>query len=302
MQEKNMNTSQIRSAPDIGDDDPDPQLDDFQDYLWSDLMARRIGIGLMAEEFARATRAVYEEIYDAEAGDIAVRGRLVNAAIAMEQFVADETARLIADAGSFAEGETVELQAIGDQDQFNAAYPDARTKNGAPLPFTLQHVALGRAAAELTRRGAQVDAYRGDCHAELACRRQAVGLGKAMAAKLLGVRDKKYDRWENDARLAPSGAGGGASNRVPRGLIAELQAMDDFIATTAAALPVGNIGDTSVVYVIDDQEEFERVYPQARTHRDGTPYPRRVLFLAAARRASELARTGRQVRIAVADD
>jgi hypothetical protein len=53
--------------------------------------------------------------------------------------------------------------------------------------------------------------------------------------------------------------------------------------------------------MIDDQDAFERAYPQARTQRDGVVYPRRVHRVAAARRAHTLETAGGSVRIAVAD-
>ena len=44
-----------------------------------------------------------------------------------------------------------------------------------------------------------------------------------------------------------------------------------------------------------------RIYPRARTKRDGVVYPRRVHRVAAARRAHELEAAGGSARIAVAD-
>ena len=56
-----------------------------------------------------------------------------------------------------------------------------------------------------------------------------------------------------------------------------------------------------VVMLLDDQEQFETVYPKARTLRDGAPYPIRVHRVAAARRAQQLAAgAAGQSRIAVA--
>ena len=81
----------------------------------------------------------------------------------------------------------------------------------------------------------------------------------------------------------------------------ELQAIDDFITTSAGQLDVTEVADVSVVVMIDDQAEFERAYPQARTKRDGVVYPRRVHRVAAARRAHSLEAAGGSVRIAVAE-
>lgn len=119
-------------------------------------------------------------------------------------------------------------------------------------------------------------------------RRLAAGLLKNETLALLGVDKKHYDKWER-GQTAP-----------PAGLLAELQAVDDFINTTAAQLDVTDAGGVSVVIILDDQRQFEQAYPQARTLRDGVPYPTRVHRVAAARRARELAAAGGQSRIAVA--
>jgi hypothetical protein len=83
----------------------------------------------------------------------------------------------------------------------------------------------------------------------------------------------------------------------PAGLVAELQAIDDFITTTASQLDVTEVAGVSVVMMIDDQAELERVYPKARTPRDGVVYPRRVHRVAAARRAHLLEAAGGNARI-----
>jgi len=53
--------------------------------------------------------------------------------------------------------------------------------------------------------------------------------------------------------------------------------------------------------MIDDQGEFTRAYPQARTLRDGTVYQRRVHRVAAARRAQAIEAAGGTAHIAVAE-
>ena len=88
---------------------------------------------------------------------------------------------------------------------------------------------------------------------------------------------------------------------MPVGLIAEMQALDDFIVITAAELPVERVDGVSVVYMLDDQADFEQVYPEARTLRDRLRYPLRIHRVAAARCASSLAAAGHEVRIAVED-
>jgi hypothetical protein len=82
--------------------------------------------------------------------------------------------------------------------------------------------------------------------------------------------------------------------------LAELQALDDFIVTTANRLEVVDVDGVAVVMMLDDQRRFEESYPLARTLRDGTPYPIRVHRVAAARKAQTLEAAGRQARIAVA--
>ena len=56
-----------------------------------------------------------------------------------------------------------------------------------------------------------------------------------------------------------------------------------------------------MVMMIDDQDEFEATYPQAKTQRDAVIYPRRVHRVAAARRAHQIEAAGESVRIMVAE-
>ena len=120
-------------------------------------------------------------------------------------------------------------------------------------------------------------------------RRLADGLLKDETARLLGIDEKRYAKFER-AAAAP-----------PAGLLAELQAIDDFITTTAGQVAVTEAAGVSVVMLIDDQAQFERAYPQARTQRRRVAHPRRVHRVAAARRAHTFEAAGRSVRIAVAD-
>ena len=103
------------------------------------------------------------------------------------------------------------------------------------------------------------------------------------------IDEKRYAKFERSTTAPPAG------------LVAELQAIDDFITTSAGQLDVTEVDGVSVVVMIDDQAEFERAYPQARTQRDGVVYPRRVHRVAAARRAHTLEAAGGSARIAVAD-
>lgn len=277
--------------------------DDGREYLWSDLLARRLALGLQVEESARAMKVSYEDYDEVEDGEKPPDPQMVESITAMERFVAQETDLAVAAAEGTGD-KAVQFIALADQDAFNQMYPHARTPWGTPYPFTLQHVAIGRAAGELSRRGIDLEVYggqHGDRRVDLAVRRQAVGLLKTMAGELLGIPHKRYYKWEAGIKWAPGRAGDPAGSSVPAGLIAEMQALDDFIVITAAELPVETVDGVSVVYMLDDRADFEQLYPEARTLRDRIPYPLRIHRVAAARRASSLASAGHDVRIAVED-
>jgi hypothetical protein len=259
---------------------------DEQPYLWSDLLARRNALSLQVEDLVPVLRVDLRKYRSRETGALEVGPDLVDELIAMEEFVAGEADKLLAAAPASG---TVVLQAVVDQGEFETAYPDARTvRDLVPYPMSLQHVAVGRVAAELSRRGRDVEVHRGDRRGDLTVRRLAAGLLKDETARLLGLDEKKYAKFERSTTAPPAG------------LVTELQAIEDFITTSAGQLDVTEVADVSVVVIIDDQAEFERVYPQARTKRDGVVYPRRVHRVAAARRAHSLEAAGASVRIAVA--
>ena len=259
---------------------------DEQPYLWSDLLARRNALSLQVEDLVPVLRVDLRKYRSRETGALEVSAELVDELIAMEEFVAGEADKLLAAAPASG---TVVLQAVVDQGEFETAYPDARTvRDLVPYPMSLQHVAVGRVAAELSRRGRDVEVHRGDRRGDLTVRRLAAGLLKDETARLLGIDEKRYAKFERSTTAPPAG------------LVAELQAVVDFITTTAAQLDVTDVDGVSVVVMIDDQAEFERAYPQARTKRDGVVYPRRVHRVAAARRAHSLEAAGASVRIAVA--
>jgi hypothetical protein len=265
------------------------QEDDIDEppYLWSDLLARRNALSLRVEDLVPVLCVDLRKYRSRETGALEVGPELVDELIAMEEFVAGDVARMLEMAP--AEG-TVTLQAAVDQVEFEDAYPDARTlRDLVPYPMSLQHVAVGRAAAELSRRGRDIEVYRGEQRGDLTVRRLAAGLLKEETARLFGIDVKRYAKFERSAAAPPAG------------LMTELQAIDDFIADSADQLDVTVVDGVSVVVMIDDQADFERIYPQARTQRDGVVYPRRVHRVAAARRAHELEAAGGSVRIAVAD-
>lgn len=269
---------------------PPGDLEDIineQPYLWSDLLARRNALGLQVEDLVPVLRVDVRKYRSRETGALDVGPELVDELIAMEEFVAGEADRLVVTAPAAG---TVILRAAVDQAGFENAYPGARTKRDlVPYPMSLQHVAVGRAAAALSRQGRDVEVHRGDRRADLTVRRLAAGLLKDETARLLGIEGKKYAKFERSAGAPPAG------------LVAELQAIDDFIDTSAASLEVTDVDGVKVVLMIDDQAAFARAYPQARTLRDGTGYPRRVHRVAAARRARMLEAAGGSTRIAVAD-
>ena len=223
---------------------------DEQPYLWSDLLARRNALSLQVEDLVPVLRVDLRKYRSRETGALEVGPDLVDELIAMEEFVAGEADKLLAAAPAAG---TVVLQAVVDQGEFEAAYPDARTvRDLVPYPMSLQHVAVGRAAAELSRRGRDVEVHRGDRRGDLTVRRLAAGLLKDETARLLGLDAKKYAKFERSTTAPPAG------------LVTELQAIDDFITTSAGQLDVTEVDGVSVVVMVDDQAEFERAYPQAR--------------------------------------
>ncbi len=260
------------------------------EYLWSDLKARRNALSLWPEDLA----PLYEldltryRTYESGARDLLGPGRgLVDELIAMEAFVAGEADRLIDEAP--AEG-TVVLNAVIDQEAFSIRFPDAHhRRNQNSYPMTLQHVAVGRAAAELSRRDRDVEVYRGERHFDLTAGRLAVGLGKTETAHLLGLNVKSYFKAERGA------------DPPRRATLDELQDLDDFIVDTAGRFEVRDEDGVSVIWILDDQAEFEKIYPEARFQRSDTPYPVRMLHVAAGRRAGALAAAGHPVRIAAID-
>ena len=260
---------------------------DEQPYLWSDLLARRNALSLRVEDLVPLLRVDERKYRSRETGALEVGPNLVDELIAMEEFVAGLTATYLAAAP--ADG-PVTLRAVVDQVEFEDAHPDARTlRDLVPYPMSLQHVAAGRAAAELSRRGRDVAVHRGERRADLTVRRLAAGLLKDETARLLGIDGKRYAKFERSTSAPPAG------------LVAELQAVDDFIDSTASGLDVATAEGVTVVMMIDDQDEFEATYPQAKTQRDAVIYPRRVHRVAAARRAHQIEAAGESVRIMVAE-
>lgn len=270
-------------ACDLEDDINEPP------YLWSDLLARRNALGLRREDLIPVLRVDESKYRDREDGALLVGPYLVEELIAMEEFVAALAAEMVAEAPA---SNVVRLPALADQDEFAAAYPDACTlRDKFAYPLTLQHVACGRAAAELSRQDRDVEVHRGDRRADLTVRRLAAGLEKNETAALLGVEKKHYYTWERGTK--PPAAG----------LLTELQAVDDFIAASAAGQlkVIEEVDDVAIVVMLDDQRQFEAAYPQARMVRDQKPYPIRVHRVAAAHRAHQLEAAGKSARIAVVD-
>lgn len=287
---------------------PDPS---FVEYTWSDLKARRSALSLWPDvlapllhlDLARYLTAEYDNVEDAPQ-------RLVDRQITpkvfagtdrlhpddvppehiielddMEAFVADEGDRLIDDAP--AEG-VVKLYAAVDQETYIAENPDAFTgAHQHPYPVVLQYVAIGRAAAELRRRGRDVEVYRGDRRFDLGAARFAIGLGKAETAYLLGINPKTYNKSESGKEPTP-----------PRIPMKELQGLDDFIEAIAGDLEVTHEDGVSVIWIQGGQAEFEAAHPNV-VERSGNPYPVRTMWVAAGRRASALLAAGDSVRVAL---
>ncbi|RFZ01138.1 hypothetical protein DSM43518_05631 [Mycobacterium marinum] len=273
----------VREEDDIVDQPP-------YEYLWSDLKARRNALGLWPEDLAAlfGFDVTRYRSYESGGRDLQRDNRgLVDELITMEAFVAEEANRLID--GAPIEG-TVVLQGVADQETFEVCYPDARNtrRSQNPYPVTLHYVAVGRAAAELRRRGRDVEVCRGERHFDLTAARCAVGLGKAETAHLLGLNVKSYFKSERGA------------DPPRRGTLNELRALDDFIVDTAGGFEVVDHG-VGVISVVEEQAEFEKLYPEARFGRSGTPYPVRTQWVAAGRLAGALAAAGRTVHVVVFD-
>lgn len=261
------------------------EVEETPPYLWSDLLARRDALGLRREEMVKVLRVDERKYRARESGALPVGSTLIEELAAMESFVEDETERLLRTASSFG---TVVLRAALDQRTFERRYPTARSlRDQAPYPVTLQHVAAGRAAAILNRRDRTVEVRRGERRADILVRRLAVGLVKRESAGLLGVSDSHFYKCERGTDSPPSG------------LVSELQAIDDFIQLSGLLLKRRKIEGVTVVHMVDDQDEFLRAFPRARTLMGYRPYPLRVHRIAAARRAQRLAAEGARTRIAV---
>lgn len=251
--------------------------------LWPEDLAPFFGINVARYRMHEPGEWRFRPELDAEL----IARRAVDELIAMEAWVTAETGRLIAEAP--AEG-TVVLDAVVDQELFALEYPEAKThRRKVAYPVSLQHVAVGRAAAELTRRDRDVKVFRGDRHFDLTAGRLAIGLGKKETAHLLGLNVKTYQTSERGAK-PPSAA-----------TLDELQFIDDFIEDAAGDLSVSEEGPVSVIRFLGDQTRFETAYPEARTRRTNSPYQVRLLRVAAVRRAHALGKPGQSVRFAPAE-
>lgn len=287
----------ITQLDEVAVPDPSPPKPDLggPPYLWSDLLARRNALALRTEDVAELLDINVDKYFSREWGSRTVGAYLVGELVAMEYFVSAQEEALTNEAltrttGPAEPGEAIILNAIVDQEQFEKTHPQARTqRDRVPYPAMLHDVAVGRATAELTRRGYDVEVHRGDRRADLTARRLAAGLLKFETAELFGMTKKKYFQREYGKEPPPAG------------LIAELQAIDDFITTTAAQSVITERRGVSMVHMIDDHGQYEVTYPQARTRRDARTYPMRVLRVAAGRRAGMLERDGHSARIVVCD-
>lgn len=285
------------------------------EYLWSDLKARRNALSLWPEDLAPVLGVDIARVLVCEHDDVdqvhwrygrelpamrayiaghpgdphEVPAEFIDELVAMEAFVATEAQRLIT--AEAADGNTVTLDAVVDQGAFMDRYPGAHTLAGNPYPVVLHYVAVGRAAAELRRRGRDVAVYRGERRFDLAAARAALGLGKAQTALLLGTHEKTY--FKNERGVDPP----------PPFPMRALQRMDDFVAGLVGELEITNEDGATVIWVSDDQAAFEKAHPDAVVERSGNPYQVQTVWIAAARRAGALqAAGGGPVCIAVVAD
>lgn len=261
-------------------------------YLPCDLLAYREALALRLDDLAGLLGIDAGKQQRRERGIRDAGMHLAGEVLAMEAFVdavaAQEIAAITAAAGP-GRDDAVVLEVTADPAEFPTLYPAAVTRQDkAPYPASLEHVAIGRAAAELLRRGYAVEVYRGDRRADLMVLRAAAGMFKNETVNLLQVHKGHYYRWELDRRPPPVAA------------LAELRAINDFIAATAADLNILPAGDTGVLLTYSDaeQQRFEADYPHARTLTGAAAYPARLHRIAAAHRARIEAAAGGQVRIA----
>lgn len=259
-----------------------------QRFSWTDLLSRREALGLNVEQLTDILGVDRKMLTERETGARTVGERVIAELESMEQFVTAVTSAMLADSPS--DVETGVLELMEDQAEFERTFPAAVSlREKRPYPVTLHYVAAGRAAADLGRRGQTVRIQRGDKNADLMARRLAAGMGKTATAAVLGI-DKKhyYSRWEG--------------GKIPAaGVVAEMQAIDDFITAVAAKLEVRrNSAGIILLGMLDDQHEFEKQFPRARSVRDGNPYPVVVHRVAVGRRTRELNAAGELVRITMA--
>lgn len=123
--------------------------------------------------------------------------------------------------------------------------------------------------------------------ADLLARRETLGISAEQLAEILGVDRKMLAERETGART------------VGDRLIAELDAMEQFVTTQTSAMLSDSSPDAEVVVLelVEDQEGFERLFPTAVSLRERVPYPSTLHCVAAGRAAAELGRRGRSVKI-----
>ena len=252
-------------------------------YSGADLAATRAAVGLSIHELTSVLRIDLDNYKAREAGTKDVQAHLVAELIAMSTFVAELTRQLAAAVP--ADG-TVALDAVTDQAAFESAFPTARTRRDEiSFPMALQHNAVGRVACELHRQGRAVEVRRGDRRADLLVRRRAAGLAGKEAARLFGLNEKTYLEGEQGKKPL---------NRV----LAELQAVEDFIAAAVTTVRVVDFGNVKVVLMADGDVRLQNPLGAAAvTLRDQQPYPISVHHAVAGRAAEVLRAAGHDVRV-----
>jgi hypothetical protein len=252
-------------------------------YSGADLAAARHAVGLSIHELTSVLRVDADNYKAREIDTKDVQAHLVGELIAMSTFVAGLVDQLTAQAPT--EG-TVLLEAVTDQASFESAYPMAKTRrDGVPYPMGLHHNAVGRVASALQRTGRTVEVRRGDRRAELLVRRRAVGLGGKEAARLFGLNEKTYLEGEQGKKPL---------SRV----LAELEAVENFITAEAADMRIIDVGSIKAVLMAPaDAGARASLAETAVTLRDREPYPVGVHYAAAGRAAQELRNAGHDVRV-----
>lgn len=121
---------------------------------------------------------------------------------------------------------------------------------------------------------------------DLLARRDALGLQRRQLAQVLGADDRQYQARERGSLPALAEH------------VDEIAAMEAFVDDqTTALLRRVPIAGTVVLRAVEDQREFERRFPGARSSSAGSPYPLTLQHVAAGRASAILRRRDRTVEV-----